>query len=138
MGNQRLAQKRTRATTGKGADWRNDPLEHSPPVRGSGVFLEDRGYTDATETRIKFGLVNVIRQIVEEKQLKQSDVADLVVKYDPKASVSQPDVSRILRGNVRGYSESRLMTILAALGTNVSIVVERAKGLGQISVREPI
>lgn len=38
-------------------DWKNDPLENTPPVRGSGNFLKDRGYSDPTETRIKFDLV---------------------------------------------------------------------------------
>jgi len=117
-------------------DWKNDPLEKTPPVRGSGNFLKDRGYPDSTETRIKFDLVNVIRDIVEAKHLKQRDLVSLISKYDPKAGVSQPDISRILRGNVKGYSESRLMVILAALGNNISIVVEPSKGHGEISVRE--
>ena len=46
-------------------DWRNDPLENTLPVRGSGNFLKDRGYSDPTETRIKFDLVSLIRAIVE-------------------------------------------------------------------------
>src|ERR1700741_2554063 len=93
-------------------DWKNDPLEKTPPVRGSGTFLKDRGYADPTETRIKFDLVNVLRDIVETKKLKQVDVVSLIEEYDPKVGVSQPDISRILRGNVKGYSESRLMIIL--------------------------
>lgn len=117
-------------------DWKNDPLENTPPVRGSGNFLKDRGYSDPTETRIKFDLVNLIRVIVESKKLRQIDVVALVGRYAPRAGISQPDISRILRGNVIGYSESRLIVILAALGNNVSIVVEPTKGHGHISVRE--
>lgn len=117
-------------------DWRNDPLESTPPVRGSGNFLKDRGYADPTETRIKFDLATLIRSIVEAKKLRQIDVAALVSRYSPGAGISQPDISRILRGNVNGYSESRLIVILAALGNNVSIVVEPTKGHGHISVRE--
>jgi predicted XRE-type DNA-binding protein len=117
-------------------DWKNDPLENTPPVRGSGNFLKDSGYTDPTETRIKFDLVNLIRVIVESKKLRQVDVVTLVGRYAPGAGISQPDISRILRGNVNGYSESRLIVILAALGNNVSIVVQPTKGHGRISVRE--
>lgn len=120
-----------------GKNWRKDPLENTPPVRGSGNFLKDRGYRDPTETRIKFDLVSVIRDIVEAKSLRQVDIVAKVNKYDPKAGISQPDISRILRGNVKGYSESRLMMILAALGNDVSIVVEPSKGQGRIKVREP-
>lgn len=117
-------------------DWRNDPLENTPPVRGSGNFLKDRGYPDPTETRIKFDLVSLIRAIVESKKLRQVDVVTMVGRYAPGAGVSQPDISRILRGNVNGYSESRLIVILAALGNNVSIVIQPTKGHGRISVRE--
>ena len=120
----------------RGKVWKNDPLENTPPVRGSGNFLKDRGYSDPTETRIKFDLVNLIRVIVESKKLRQIDVVALVGRYAPCAGISQPDISRILRGNVIGYSESRLIAILAALGNNVSIVVEPTKGHGHISVRE--
>jgi predicted XRE-type DNA-binding protein len=119
----------------RGKDWRKDPLENTPPVRGSGNFLKDRGYSDPTETRIKFDLVNVIRVIVEAKNLRQIDVVALVGRYAPGAGISQPDISRILRGNVNGYSESRLIVILAALSNNVSIVVEPTKGHGRICVR---
>lgn len=117
-------------------DWRNDPLENTPPVRGSGEFLKDRGYPNPTETRIKFDLVSVLRELVEAKSLTQTDIVERVSSFDPSAGVSQPDISRILRGNVKGYSEARLLTILAALGNNVSIVVEPSVGQGKISVRE--
>jgi len=73
---------------------------------------------------------------VESKKLRQIDVVALVGRYAPGASVSQPDISRILRGNVNGYSESRLVVILAALGNDVSIGIEPTKGHGHISVRE--
>jgi predicted XRE-type DNA-binding protein len=119
-----------------GKRWKKDPLGNTPPVRGSGNFLKDRGYPDPTETRIKFDLVSVIRDIVEARSLRQVEIVAQVNKYDPRAGISQPDISRILRGNVKGYSESRLMVILAALGNNVSIVVERSKGQGRIKVRE--
>ena len=117
-------------------DWRKDPLENTPPVRGSGNFLKDRGYADSTETRIKFDLVSILRAIVESKKLRQVDIVAMVGRYAPGAGISQPDISRILRGNVNGYSESRLIVILAALGNNVSIVVQPTKGQGRISVRE--
>ena len=77
-----------------------------------------------------------MRAVVEAKNLRQIDVVSLVGRYAPGAGISQPDISRILRGNVNGYSESRLIVILAALGNNVSIVVEPTKNPGHISVRE--
>lgn len=117
-------------------DWRKDPLEDTPPVRGSGNFLKDRGYIDPAEARIKFDLVNVIRGMVEAGRLRQVDVVSRLRAYAPETGIGQPDISRILRGNVRGYSESRLMVVIAALGNDVSIVVEPTKGHGRICVRE--
>lgn len=117
-------------------NWRDDPLENTPPVRGSGEFLKDRGYPNPTETRIKFDLVNVLRELTEANGFTQADIVERIARFDPNAGVSQPDVSRILRGNVKGYSEARLLMILAALGNKVSIVVEPSDGPGTISVRE--
>jgi predicted XRE-type DNA-binding protein len=119
-----------------GKNWKDDPLENTPPVRGSGSFLKDRGYSDPTQTKIKFELVCLIRNAVEAKGLRQTDVAEIVNRFDRNVTLSQPDVSRILRGNVKGYSESRLMAILAALGNDVSIVIKPVKGRGHISISE--
>lgn len=99
-----------------GENWKDDPIENTPPLRGSGDFLKDRGYLDPVETRIKFGLVDAIRGTVEAKKLRQVDIVKMVNDNDQAVVISQPDVSRILRGNVKGFSESRLMAILAALG----------------------
>lgn len=116
------------------SSWKLDPLENTPPARGSGNFLKDRGYADPAQTRIKFDLVTIIRTTVESRKLRQVDVVGLVTRYAPWAGISQPDVSRILLGSINGYSESRLMVILAALGNDVSIIVRPTKGNGRISV----
>jgi predicted XRE-type DNA-binding protein len=123
----------------KQADWRSDPLENTPPVRGSGEFLKDRGYPDPVETRIKFELVERIRSTVETKGLRQVDVAKLVSGaggYGEENSFTQPDVSRILNGNVKGYSVTRLLSILMVLGSNIFIDIVPAAGPGQIVVRD--
>lgn len=117
-------------------NWKDDPLENTPPVRGSGSFLRDRGYPDPTQTKIKFDLVCMIRNVVELKQLRQIDVVARVNEFERNPTLTQPDVSRILRGNVKGYSESRLMIILAALGNDVSIVINPVEGHGHIRVSE--
>jgi len=119
-----------------GKNWRDDPLENTPPVRGSGSFLKDRGYPDPTQTKLKFELVCLIRDAIEAKNLRQTDVVRIVNRFDRNITLSQPDVSRIIRGNVKGYSESRLMAILAALGNDVSIEIKPVKGPGHIFVSE--
>jgi len=120
-----------------GESWRDDPLEYTPPVRGSGNFLRDQGYPNPIETKIKFALVNAIRQAFEVKKLRQVDVVRLVEEFDPAAGISQPDVSRILRGNVKNYSDARLMVVALALGNDLELVVQPvAKRPGRLAVRE--
>lgn len=86
----------------------------SGPVVGSGDFLSDRGYLDPDEMRLKFALANEIALIVDERNLKQVDVAKI-------AEISQSDVSRIVNGIVKDYSIYRLMRVLTKLGKNVLI-----------------
>lgn len=118
-------------------NWKDDPLENTPPVLGSGQFLKDRGYPDPTQAKIKFGLVGLIRSAVEAAKLSQTEVANIVNSYDANVSLRQPDVSRILNGQVKGFSEARLMTVLAALNYDVRITAVPSPGKGQITVQEP-
>lgn len=107
-------------------NWREDPLEYTPPVR-SKKFLRDRGYEDPDETRVKFLLVGRLRDIVEEKKLRQIDVVERAEVHDKTIGLRQPDVSRILKGNVKGYSVWRLIRILNAMGEDVRLVTSPAK-----------
>jgi predicted XRE-type DNA-binding protein len=84
------------------------------PVVGSGDFLQDRGYQDPEEMRLKFALANEVALIVAERNLKQADVARI-------AEISQSDVSRIVNGVVKDYSVYRLMRVVTKLGRNVLI-----------------
>jgi hypothetical protein len=102
-----------------------------------GSFSEFRhAWIDMVAERLNDQRLRENRLYHRQRHAGAIDVVSLVKEYDPKAGVSQPDISRILRGSVKGHSESRLMIILAALGNNVSIVVQPSKGHGQISGRE--
>jgi predicted XRE-type DNA-binding protein len=103
------------------ANWREDPLEDSPPVRTRN-FLRERGYEDPDETRIKFLLVGRLRDIVEAKHLRQTDLVRLFNVNNPSSKMTQPDISRILRGNVKGFSTWRLMRLLNSAGDDVRLV----------------
>jgi predicted XRE-type DNA-binding protein len=106
-------------------NWRDDPLEFTAPVR-SKSFLHDMGYENPDEIRVKFLLVGRIRSIIQERKLRQSDIVRLAASYDD-ASLKQPDISRILNGNVKGYSDWRLMRLLNALGEDVRLITMPAK-----------
>jgi predicted XRE-type DNA-binding protein len=88
------------------------------------------GYPDADDMLIKAQLVSKIAEIVKRKSLTQTEAAELL-------GLTQPKLSRILRGDFRGVSERRLMDCLTKLGRDVQIVVKersRAKDTGKVSI----
>ncbi|MBX3447902.1 MAG: XRE family transcriptional regulator [Parvibaculaceae bacterium] len=107
-------------------NWRDDPLENTPPVRAKN-FLRESGYEDASEARVKFLLAGRARNIIEARHLRQADVVSRIKAHDGTLGIRQPDVSRILKGNVSGYSVWRLIRVLNALGDDVRLVTSPAK-----------
>lgn len=84
--------------------------------RGSGNVFADLGLPDADAHLLKAELVTRIDEIIRQRGLKQVEAAKLL-------GLSQPDVSRLLRGNFREYSMERLLRLLTALGRDVGIVI---------------
>jgi predicted XRE-type DNA-binding protein len=104
-----------------GPNWRDDPLESTPIVRRADGFLKSRGHQNPELFRIKIGLVEKIRETIELKGWRQADVVRHVNDYDKGEYIDQPDVSRILNGNVDRFSLDRLIVILASLDNRVSV-----------------
>ncbi len=90
-------------------------------VRGTGNVFADLGYADADTHLLKAGLVSRIHDVVLDQKLTQSDAAK-------RMGISQPDVSRLLRGQFRDISVERLMRMLTRLGCDVDIVVRKPGG----------
>ena len=84
--------------------------------RVNGNVFTDLGYPDAEIHLLKAQLVTRIDRIIRQRRLKQVEAAALL-------GLSQPDVSRLLRGNFREYSVERLLRLLTALGHDVEIVI---------------
>ncbi|MCY3636366.1 MAG: helix-turn-helix transcriptional regulator [bacterium] len=84
-------------------------FEHS-----SGNVFADLGLPDPDTHLLKAGLVTRIEQYIRERDLKQTEAARLL-------GLSQPDVSRLLRGDFREYSVERLFRLLTSLGRDVEI-----------------
>ena len=94
--------------------------DDSKIVRGSKNVFSDLGYADPETHLLKAGLVTRIRDIIGDSGLTQVEAAE-------RMGLSQPDVSRLLRGNFRDVSVERLMRMLTKLGYDVDIVV-RSRG----------
>ena len=100
--------------------------------RSSGNVFADLGLPDADAHMLKAELVARIGKIIRERRLKQVEAAELL-------GLSQPDVSRLLRGNFREYSLERLLRLLARLGHDVDIVIREfsSEQTGRLKVAAP-
>lgn len=87
---------------------------------GSGNVFADIGMTDAEEHLAKAKLVLVLAQTIQAQNLTQAEAAE-------RMGVDQPSVSRLLKGNFRGFSSDRLFTFLNRLGQDVTISVVPAR-----------
>ena len=93
-------------------------IEHE---NSSGNVFADIGLPEAGEHLVKARLVFKIDTLMRERGLKQVAAAALF-------GVTQPDVSKMLRGDFRQFSVERLLRFLVALGQDVEIVVKPHNG----------
>ena len=98
--------------------------------RGSTNVYADLGYKSADDMLVKAQLVTTIAQILTERGYTQTKAATLL-------GIPQPKLSKMLRGQFRGFSERKLMDCLTLLGRDIDIVVRatpKRKGQGAVSV----
>ncbi|MEX2647739.1 MAG: helix-turn-helix transcriptional regulator [Alphaproteobacteria bacterium] len=97
--------------------------------RGSGNVFADLGRPDAETHLVKAELVARIDAIIRRRRLTQAEAAR-------RLGLSQPDVSRLLRGGFRDFSVERLLRLLMALGSDVEIVIRKpqARRPGRLSI----
>jgi predicted XRE-type DNA-binding protein len=95
---------------------------------GSGNVFADVSLPDTELHLLKAEIVNRIDDILKERRLTQAAAARIM-------GISQPDVSKMLRGLFRGFSLERLLMFLAALGHDVTIDVHRRTGRKAGSIR---
>jgi predicted XRE-type DNA-binding protein len=89
-------------------------------TKSSGNVFADIGVPNAGEHLAKADLVIGIAALIKSKGLSQTAAAKLI-------GIAQPDVSRLMRGHLEGFSYERLFDVLNALGENVRVVVSDAK-----------
>ena len=96
-------------------------------IEGSGNVFADIGVANPEEQLLKVGLVIKLAEVMRARGLNQTAAAKLT-------GISQPDLSRMLRGRFRDMSSDRLIRALIRLGSEIEIDVSR----GGESVGEPI
>ncbi len=98
--------------------------------KGSGNVFADLGFPDPETHALKAALVHRIAAQIKRENLTQVDAAE-------RMGISQPDVSKMLKGLFRPFSLERLMRFLNALGQDVEIAVRAPsrRRRGKLSVR---
>ncbi len=92
-------------------------------TRSSGNVYADLGLKNPDEHALKAELVRQIAAVMKDQELTQTAAAR-------RLGISQPDISKLLRGHFRQFSVERLMRFLVALGRDVEIVVRPASVAG--------
>jgi predicted XRE-type DNA-binding protein len=83
-------------------------------VKGSANVFADLGFANADELALETELLRRIIAIIRQSGLSQRAAARVL-------GIDQPKVSALMNGNPRGFSVSRMIRLLAALGQDVEI-----------------
>ncbi|MDO5693658.1 MAG: helix-turn-helix transcriptional regulator [Pseudomonadota bacterium] len=86
----------------------------------SGNVYADLGMVDADEMLVKSQLSMKIEEIIKSRGWTQQQAAEVL-------GVPQPRLSKMLRGQFRGISQTKMLECLNLLGCDVQIVVAPAK-----------
>lgn len=86
---------------------------------GSGNVFADIGLPDPEERLAKADLAIRISEAIRARRLTQTRAAHIL-------KIDQPKISRLLRGQLSGFSTERLMHFLTLLGRDVEISVKAA------------
>jgi|SRR5580698_864972 predicted XRE-type DNA-binding protein len=98
---------------------------------GTDNIFADIGLPNPEEHLAKAELAWRISVAIRDRHLTQARAARLL-------KIDQPKISRLLRGQLTGFSTERLMHFLTLLGSDVEIVVRRrpakSRRLGRVRV----
>lgn len=101
-------------TTSKARKARRARPKNNKIEMSSGNVFADLGFEDSKERLLKAKLASKIAQLIEEKGWTQAQTA-------ARTALDQPKVSRLLRGQLSGFSADRLFAVLNRLGHSVEV-----------------
>lgn len=89
--------------------------------KSSGNVFADLGVKAPEEALVKARLAHVIADAINERGLTQVEAAALL-------GIDQPKISRLVRGQLAGFTLDRLFRFVTLLGSDIEItVVEKAR-----------
>ena len=78
----------------------------------SGNVFADLGFHDSDERLLRAQLATKIAQLIDKKGWTKAQAVE-------RTALDQPQISRLLRGQLSGFSADRLFAVLNRLGHNV-------------------
>jgi predicted XRE-type DNA-binding protein len=86
----------------------------------SGNVFADLGFEDSDERLLKAELASKIAQLIQKKGWTQAQTAE-------RTALDQPKVSRLLRGQLSGFSADRLFAVINRLGHTGEVRISAAE-----------
>lgn len=100
----------------------NEPLIE----RGTDNVYADLGYADAATFKLKAQLVRAMRETIAARGLTQTQAARLM-------GLSQPEVSKLVRGHFRNFTTDRLLVTLTRLQVDIDITMrDHGREIGEV------
>jgi len=97
--------------------------------RGDPNIFAEIGLPEPEVHLLKARLIAEIYRLAQQLGLTQAKAGEVM-------GITQPEVSRLFKGNFRDYSVERLMGFLTAFDRDVEIVLKTSEaGKGQITIR---
>jgi len=93
-------------------------------TKGSGNIFADLGLPNAEEHQLKAVLVVQLKHLIAERGLSQVATAKLV-------EMKQPDLSKLLRGQLKLVSVEKLLRMLTAFDQDVEITLKPHRKRGE-------
>lgn len=84
--------------------------------KGSGNVYEDLGFPDSEEMLLKAQLVSSIHDLITSKSITRMQASEII-------DMPQPALSRMLKGQFRDVSVSKMLEAISRLGRDIQIVI---------------
>ena len=96
-------------------------MTHATVTKGSGNVFRDLGFSEkkSSELLLKSNLLQAIQETIKIRGWKQIEAA-------AQLGIDQAKVSKLLSGQMAGFSIERLVHFLSLLGQDVEVTVRKA------------
>jgi len=110
-------------------------MTHATVTKGSGNVFRDLGFSEdkSAELLLKSSLLQAIQETIKGRRWKQIEAA-------AQLEIDQAKVSKLLSGQMAGFSIERLVHFLSLLGQDVEVTVRKASSgrrRGTVRARVP-